>query len=77
MLAEPLKSLGKNGKTLKIARKFLEKENGKKIQKGKEKKIRVQITSDLRFVIWGICVPRQTHRALYYGKIKNYLCNVM
>ena len=43
MLAEPLKSLGKNGKTLKIARNSLKRKKGKEITKGKEKKIREDI----------------------------------
>ena len=40
MLAEPLKSLGKEGKNAQNRKEYLEKENGKEIQKGKEKKIR-------------------------------------
>ena len=41
MLAEPLKSLGKKGKIAQNRKEFLEKEKGKEIQKGKERKIRV------------------------------------
>ena len=40
MLAEPLRSLGKRGKNAQNRKEFLEKEKGKEIQKGKEKKIR-------------------------------------
>ena len=41
MLAEPLKSLRKKGKNAQNRKEFLEKEKGREIQKGKEKKIRV------------------------------------
>ena len=41
LLAEPLKSLGKKGKKAQNRKEFLEKEKGKEIQKGKERKIRV------------------------------------
>ena len=39
--SEPLKSLGKKGKTLKKARKFFANEKNKEIEKSKERKIRV------------------------------------
>ena len=41
--AEPLKSLGKKGKTLKIARNSLKRKKARKTKKGKEKKIRVDV----------------------------------
>ena len=41
MLAEPLKSLGEKRKNAQNRKEVLEKEKGKEIQKGKEKKIRV------------------------------------
>ena len=39
--SEPLKSLQKEGKTLKKSKEFLEKQKSKEIQKSKERKIRV------------------------------------
>ena len=43
IVAGPLKSLGKNGKTRKKNKEFLGKEKSKEIQKSKEKKIRVGV----------------------------------
>ena len=46
MLAEPLKSFGKlEEKNVQNRKEFLKIEKGKEIQKGKEKKIRVQLSA--------------------------------
>ena len=64
MLAEPLKSMGKKGKALKIARNSLRRKKARKSKKARKRRLGLgfRFTSTPRYLIKSPYVPHTTAR---------------